>query len=142
MILHVTLFVNIKKFLCFIKLVAPDDVKLPLTSKNYNVQPWLYTSHLEILSIKIITLLKFTFLIFRGHLVISVHQMTPFLGISFTIIICFRWSNFVVLANKLAKAGRFDLILGHLKSLGQKCVTIKIRNLKYDMIRRFPLIIG
>ena len=52
------------------------------------------------------------------------------------------WFNRVFSANKLAKILSFDPILGHFIRLGQKYVTIETRNLKPDMIRRFPLITG
>ena len=52
------------------------------------------------------------------------------------------WFNIVFLANKLAKILLFDPILGLFIRLGQKQVTIETKNLKYDMIRIFPLIIG
>ena len=63
--------------------------------------------------------------------------MTPFLGISVTIIICFKSLNIVILVHKLANIWHFDPILRHLLCLGQKQVTMDTRNLKYDMVRRF-----
>ena len=86
-------------------------------------------------------ILKFTFLTLRSFGAISMHQMTPFLGISFTIIICFKSLNIVIVFLKLTKIWNFDAILGHLLCLGQKQVTMETRNIKYDMIRRFLLII-
>ena len=47
--------------------------------------------------------------------------MTPFLGISFTIIICFIDSSY---------SGRFSPTLGHF--ISNKLITIEIKNFKYD----------
>ena len=69
------------------------------------------------------------------------HQMTPFLGILFTIIIHFKLPNIVIVVLKLMKIWHFDPILRHWLCLGQKQVTMETRNIKYDMIRRFLLII-
>ena len=47
--------------------------------------------------------------------------------------------NTVILAIKLATIWRFDPISRHFKSLGQKCVPMKTRNLKYDVTSCFRL---
>ena len=144
MILHFKVFVNVKRlrknciFLCFIKLVAHDDLKWSWVtfdlSNNYNMQPtvvYIYPSYLVILSIKIIILLKFTFLTFRDHLVqfqFIYHQH-------------FKLLNIVIVVLKLTKIWHFDPILRHWLCLGQKQVTMETRNIKYDMIWWFLLII-
>ena len=69
------------------------------------------------------------------------HQMTQFLGTFFTIIIRFKSLNIVILILKLANIWQFDPILRHLLCLGQKPVTMETSNIKYEMTRRFPLII-
>ena len=43
---------------------------------------------------------------------------------------------------KVANIRHFDLILENLLLSGQKCVTMKTRNLKYDITRMFPPSIG
>ena len=68
--------------------------------------------------------------------------MTLFLGISFTIIIRFKALNIVIVVLKLTKIWHFDPILRNLLCLDQKQVTMETRNIKYDRIRRFPLICG
>ena len=72
------------------------------------------------------------------------YQMTLFLGISLTIIIRFKLLNIVILVLNLVNIGHFDPILRHLLMLclGQKQVTMETKNIKYDMVRRFPLIMG
>ena len=44
---------------------------------------------------------------------ISMHRLTPFLGIYFSFKICFMSLNIVIFALKLAKFWHFDPILGH-----------------------------
>ena len=46
--------------------------------------------------------------------------------------------NTDTLTPKLADIRHFDLSLEHLLILGQKCVTMETRNLKYDITRTFP----
>ena len=46
--------------------------------------------------------------------------------------------NIIILAPKLANIWNSDPILEHFLHLGQKCITIESRNLKYDMTRTFP----
>ena len=50
--------------------------------------------------------------------------------------------NIIILALKLANIWHSDPILEHFLHLGQKCITMEIRNLKYDMTRTFPPSIG
>ena len=69
---------------------------------------------------------------------ISMHRSTPFLEISFYFINCFISLNTDTLTPKLADIRHFDLILEHLLLLGQKCVTMETRNLKYDITRTIP----
>ena len=73
---------------------------------------------------------------------ISMHRLTPFLGISFSIIIRFMSLNIIILALKLANIWHFYPILEHFLHLGQKYLTMETRNLKYDMTRMFPPSIG
>ena len=68
------------------------------------------------------------------------YQMTLFLGISLTAIIRFKLLNIVILVLSLVNNWHFDPILRHLLCLGQKQVIMETRNIKYDMVRRFPLI--
>ena len=47
--------------------------------------------------------------------------------------------NIIILALKLANIWHSDPILEHFLHLGQKCITMKTGNLKYDMTRtNFP----
>ena len=46
--------------------------------------------------------------------------------------------NIIILALKVANIWHSDPILEHFLHLGQKCVTMETRNLKYDMTRTFP----
>ena len=49
--------------------------------------------------------------------------------------------NIIILALKLANIWHSDPILEHFlgqKHLGQKCVTMETKSLKYDMTRTFP----
>ena len=73
---------------------------------------------------------------------ISMHQLTPFLGIYFSFIIHFMSLNIVILALKLAKVWHIDPILGHYLYLSKNRLTMETRNLKYDMTRTFPPSIG
>ena len=73
---------------------------------------------------------------------ISMHRSTPFLGISLSFTSCFNSLNTDTLTLILADIRHFDLIFEHLLHLGQKCVTMETRNLKYDMTRMFPPSIG
>ena len=70
------------------------------------------------------------------------HRSTPYLGISLSFISCFNSLNTDTLTLKLADIRHFDLIFEHLLHLGQKCVTMETRNLKYDMTKTFPPSIG
>ena len=51
---------------------------------------------------------------------ISMHRLTPFLGIKFSFIIRFMSLNIVSFALKLAKFWHFDPILGHFLNLSKK----------------------
>ena len=73
---------------------------------------------------------------------ISMHQLTPFLGIYFSVIICFMSLNIVIFAHKLAKFWHFDPILGHFLHLSKNRLTMETRNLKFDITRTFPPSIG
>ena len=70
----------------------------------------------------------------------SMHQLTPFLGIYFSFIICFMSLNIVIFALKLAKVLHFDPNFTTLLKFKQK--TMETRNLKYDMTGTFPPCIG
>ena len=73
---------------------------------------------------------------------ISMHRLTPFLGIKFSFIIHLMSLNIVSFALKLAKFWHFDPILGHFLNLSKNRLTMETRNLKYDMTRTFPPSIG
>ena len=73
---------------------------------------------------------------------ISMHRLTPFLGNNFSFIKRFMSQNIVIFALKLAKFWHFDPILGHFLNLSKNRLTMKTRNLKYDMTRKFPPSIG
>ena len=73
---------------------------------------------------------------------ISMHRLTPFLGINYSFIICFMSLNIVIFALKLTKFWHFDPILGHFLNLSKNQLTMQTRNLKYDMTRTFPPSIG
>ena len=73
---------------------------------------------------------------------ISMHRLTPFLGNNFSFIILFMSQNIVIFALKMAKFWHFDPILGHFLNLSKNRLTMKTRNLKYDMTRTFPPSIG
>ena len=73
---------------------------------------------------------------------ISMHRLTPFLGIKFSFIIRLMSLNIVSFALKLAKFWHFDPILGHFLNLSKNRLTMETRNLKYDMTRTFPPSIG
>ena len=73
---------------------------------------------------------------------ISMHRLTPFLGIYFSFIIRFMSLNIVTFALKLAKFWHFDPILGHFLHLSKNRLTMETRNLKYDMTGTFPPSIG
>ena len=73
---------------------------------------------------------------------ISMHRLTPFLGIYFSFTIRFMSLNIVVFALKLGKFWHFDPILGHFLHLSKNGLTKETRNLKYDMTITFPPRIG
>ena len=50
--------------------------------------------------------------------------------------------NIIILALKLENIWHSYPILEHFLRLGQKCVTMETRNLKYDIKRTFPPSIG
>ena len=74
----------------------------------------------------------------RSLSAISMHQLNPFLGISFSFINCFISLNIDILPLKVANIWHFDLILEHLLHSAQKGVAMETRNLKYDITRTFP----
>ena len=73
---------------------------------------------------------------------ISMHQLTPFLGIYFNFIIRFMSLNIVIFALKLPKFCHLNPILGHFLHLSKNRLTMETRNLKYDMTITFPPSIG
>ena len=73
---------------------------------------------------------------------ISMHRLTPFLGINFSFITRFTSLSIVIFALKLAKLWHFDPILGHFLNLSKNRLIMETRNLKYDMTRTFPPSIG
>ena len=73
---------------------------------------------------------------------ISMHQLTPFLGIYFSFVIRFMSLIILIFALKLAKFWHFDPILGHFIHLSKNRLTMETRNLKYDMTITFPPSIG
>ena len=73
---------------------------------------------------------------------ISMHQLTPFLGIYFSLILRFMSLNIVIFALKLAKFWHLDPILGYFLHLSKNRLTMETRNLKYDMTITFPPCIG
>ena len=73
---------------------------------------------------------------------ISMHWLTPFLGIFFSFILRFMSLNIVISTLKVAKFWHFDPILGHFLHLSKNQLTMETRNLKYDMTITFPPSIG
>ena len=73
---------------------------------------------------------------------ISMHRLTPFLGIYFSFVIRFMSLIIVTFALELAKFWHFDPILGHFLHLSKNRLTMETRNLKYDMTIIFPPSIG
>ena len=73
---------------------------------------------------------------------ISMHRLTPFLGIYFSFVIRFMSLIIVIFALKLAKFWHFDPILGHFLHLSNNRLTMETRNLKCDMTIIFPTSIG
>ena len=73
---------------------------------------------------------------------ISMHQLTPFLGIYFSFIMRFMSLNIVIFAIKLAKVWHIDPIVGHFLYLSKTLLNMETRNIKYDMTRTFPPSIG
>ena len=73
--------------------------------------------------------------------VISMHRLTPFLGIYFSFTIRFMPLNIVIFALKLAKFWHFDQILRHFLHLSKNRLTMETKNL-YDMTIILPPSIG
>ena len=73
---------------------------------------------------------------------ISMHRLTPFLGIYFSLIILFMSLNIVIFALKLTTFWHFDPIYGHFLHLSKNRLTMETRNLKHDMTITFPRSIG
>ena len=73
---------------------------------------------------------------------ISMHRLTPFVGINFSFIICFMSLSIFIFALKLAKRWHLEPILGHFLNLSKNRLIMETRNLKYDMTRTFPPSIG
>ena len=73
---------------------------------------------------------------------ISMHRLTPFLGIYFSFVIRFMSLITVIFALKLAKFWHFETILGHFLHFSKNRLTMETRNLKYDMTIIFPPSIG